>query len=290
MSCPRVPLRWVLGIFGFYACAFISMQRATVSVSIVHMTSPKFATSTANTARATINTTLTTRTSKLSDECYPDHLKFNQSDQVARTVIDEQLGAAEFDWSEELQGIILGASFYLYCVFPPIAGRLTDAFGGKWVCFVGVTCSGLVSLSIPTAVRLGGSTALICLQVLLGSFLALIYPSVYNLIVRWFPTTEKANANAGMIFGGCVGTTFGSFMSGELCNRFGWPSVFYAAAFVHVPWMIVWSLLVTNDPLDNRWISDQELSLIVDKRLKTRQLSVSGNIGKIFVILNIAQS
>lgn len=267
-------MRWVLGIFSFYACAFIAMQRATVSVSIVHMTTPKFIDGDITIIK---NITRPTRTSELSDECYPDNLKFNQSHNNLKmqTNIDGGLGEPEFDWSEELQGVILGASFYLYCVFPPIAGRLTVALGGKWVCFVGVTCSSLVSLFTPWAIGLGGSTAFICLQIMLGAFLALIYPSVYNLIVRWFPTNEKANANAGMIFGGCVGTSFGSYMSGELCNLFGWPSVFYAAAFLHLPWMIVWLLLVTNDPADNRWINDQELSFILEKRLKTQQSSVS---------------
>lgn len=147
---------------------------------------------------------------------------------------------------------------------PTFAGQATDRFGGKWIAFVGILFSGLITAVTPIAIHFGGAAALIGLQTLLGGFLGFIYPSVFSLIVQWFPLEERSKANAGMIGGGSIGSALGSFLAGVLCKTsIGWPLVFYVTALIHVPWLIIWFVMITNDPKQNKFIDDEELKYLV---------------------------
>ena len=113
----------------------------------------------------------------------------------------------EFDWDGKLQGVILGSQFYLYIFVPTIAGRLTDTFGGKWVAFAGALGPAILSAITPVLTRAWGAGVLIAIRTLMGAFHGCVYPAMFSLYCRWFPTSERANANAGLSFGGGLGST-----------------------------------------------------------------------------------
>lgn len=60
-----------------------------------------------------------------------------------------------YDWSEEQQGIILGAFFWGYTLTQIPGGMLSQRYGGKYVFMLGILFSAVCSLLTPNVVRLG---------------------------------------------------------------------------------------------------------------------------------------
>lgn len=62
---------------------------------------------------------------------------------------------AEFDWSETLQGHILGSFYYGYVVAQIPGGILAQKYGGKHVFGIGILLTGILTLLTPIAARMG---------------------------------------------------------------------------------------------------------------------------------------
>lgn len=62
---------------------------------------------------------------------------------------------AEFDWSETLQGHILGAFYYGYVFAQIPGGILAQKYGGKHVFGVGIFLTAVLTLLTPLAARIG---------------------------------------------------------------------------------------------------------------------------------------
>lgn len=184
------------------------------------------------------------------------------------------------------QGVILGSQFYLYIVIPTIAGRATDIFGGKWVAFAGALGPCILSAITPLAVRAGGGAGvLIAIRTLMGAFHGCVYPAMFSLYTKWFPVRERANANAGLSFGGGLGSTVMYLLGGWLCGtEVGWPAVFYANTVLYIPWMVLWLWCCTNDPSENRLLSEKEVQYI-ETHIPKATTAVSTNASQMIILL-----
>lgn len=239
-----IPIRWLVSLLGIYACALVYTQRSGMSVAIVAMTSNN---DNDNNSNVTVN----------------------------RNGVTAFQSKKEFDWNESLQGIVLGSQFYLYIVVPTFAGWATDIFGGKWVTFIGTIVPAILSVITPVATRAGGVGALIAIRTIMGGFHGCVYPALFSLYVKWFPARERANANAGLSFGGGLGSTIMYILAGWLCQtNIGWPMVFYGNTLLYIPWLILWIFLCTNDPADNRHVTETELNYIKSNLPKTNMVSI----------------
>ena len=63
------------------------------------------------------------------------------------------LQEAEFNWSNELQGYILGAFFYGYMSTQILGGRLAERYGTKWLFGGSILISSVLSLFTPLAAK-----------------------------------------------------------------------------------------------------------------------------------------
>ena len=170
----------------------------------------------------------------------------------------------EFNWSEKLQGVVLGSQFYLYIVGPTVAGAITDHLGAKWINLAGALVPCLLSLLTPVGVRGGGVGVLIAIRTIDGLFHSCVYASLFSLYIRWFSDpAERAIANGATFFGGCLGSTVMYSLAGWACGTWvGWPLVYYINAALYLPWIVLWVVVVSDDPAGNRWISEAELESI----------------------------
>lgn len=194
----------------------------------------------------------------ISAPLYSDALRFprvNQSqsndrdDHLFKLAKTKEEAKAEFEWNEKLQvsegyllllfkictqtlfpppmqGVILGSQFYLYIFVPTLAGRATDILGGKWVAFAGTLVPALLSALTPVLTRAWGAPALITIRIMMGGMHGFVYPSLFSLYTKYFPVEERANANAGLSFGGGLGSTVMYLLAGWLVQTdIGWPMV-----------------------------------------------------------------
>lgn len=123
----------------------------------------------------------------------------------------------EFEWSEQVQGIILSAFYWGYVISHFPGGFLVQKYGGKYVLAFGILFSGLLSIAIPICVQyglysglfdtvhctyninyshkcydlVGEAHSLIALQVLIGISQGPIISACLNLFSSWIPVTER---------------------------------------------------------------------------------------------------
>ncbi|CAG2175091.1 unnamed protein product, partial [Oppiella nova] len=247
-----IGLRLVIGVLGAVAVGLFSSHRSSLSVAIVSM--------------AKYNSSATgVRDDSDEGQCWlQSGNNGNSSSQNSNPII-----RGEFDWSESLQGVILGASFYAYLITPTIAGRITERFGSKWVTAVSLTVPAILLALIPTAARLHVG-ALIVVLVIMGLFHGCIFTSLFSLFAHWFTAPERTIAIACLAAGQNVGNLITYPLAGYLCDRGfagGWPSVFYVISVAHIPWIILWIVCVENTPLISNTkgftkCSDEELKYI----------------------------
>ena len=77
------------------------------------------------------------------------------------------LQEGEFNWSNELQGYILGSFFYGYITTQILGGRLAERYGTKWLFGGSVLCTSALSILTPVVAR-WSPYAFIVLRVLEG--------------------------------------------------------------------------------------------------------------------------
>lgn len=123
-----IPQRVVLTIMGFFAIVVAYAMRVCLNVAITEMVMKK-----------------TNNTDETGDYC---------------PVQDEASGGSsssggEYEWSESLQGIILGAFFWGYIVTQVPGGLLSEKYGGKYTLGLGILSTAIFTLITPITIHWG---------------------------------------------------------------------------------------------------------------------------------------
>lgn len=106
-----------------------------------------------------------------------------------------------YEWSQELQGIILSSFYWGYAATHLPGGMLAEKFGGKWTLGLGILSTAIFTLLTPWALEAGGSTALIVLRVLMGLGEGTTFPAMSALLAAWVPLKERSKLGS-LVFGG----------------------------------------------------------------------------------------
>lgn len=96
-----------------------------------------------------------------------------------------------FDWSQELQGMILSSFYIGYLITHVPGGLLAERIGGKYIIVGALFFSAISSLLTPVAVTFGGAPALIVLRIAMGLFQGGVFPAVSTILSSWVPTNER---------------------------------------------------------------------------------------------------
>lgn len=64
-------------------------------------------------------------------------------------------GGGEFEWSEQLQGVILGAFFWGYVITHIPGGILSEKFGGKYTLGLGILSTAIFTVITPVTIHWG---------------------------------------------------------------------------------------------------------------------------------------
>ncbi|XP_066974736.1 putative inorganic phosphate cotransporter isoform X3 [Macrobrachium rosenbergii] len=156
----------------------------------------------------------------------------------------------EFDWDEQLQGVVLGSFFYGYASSCFVGGLLTDYFGGRLM--FGASITGLCLLSVLSPISARTSVGLfIANKVISGLMQGPLYPSINSLMASRIPSHLRAKYNSICLAGGMFGNVISMALGGLLASSSflgGWPSVFYVFGTAGILWGILWFLLIQEDP------------------------------------------
>ena len=169
--------------------------------------------------------------------------------------------AEEFGWGPQMQGMVLSSFFVGYLVLQILGGTLADRFGGKVVLGTGVVLWSLFTVLTPLAASFG-LTILIINRVLMGMGEAVTFPSIYSLLARWIPQSERARAMGFINSGIPLGTVVALVVTPIIVQAWGWPWAFYLFGALGIVWFFAWQKYVTSEPGKHPDISPEELAHI----------------------------
>ncbi|XP_013411028.1 sialin [Lingula anatina] len=186
-----------------------------------------------------------------------------------------------FNWDENLQGLILGAFFYGYITTQIPGGWLANWMGGKVLFGGGIFITALLSIVIPICAKTSVSL-LIAVRVVQGIGEGVTFPAMHAMWGRWAPPLERSRLVSFSYAGAQLGTVIALPISGYLCqSSLGWESVFYVFGGVGCVWCVAWMFIVSDSPAKHPRISREEkdyveTSIGVDKHkdLKTPWFSI----------------
>ncbi|EPY83122.1 hypothetical protein CB1_000595049 [Camelus ferus] len=142
------------------------------------------------------------------------------------TLKEFKVVAAMYDWSPEIQGIILSSLNFGSFLAPIPSVFLVELFGAKYLTGAGIFISSVLNLFIPLAADTG-VTLLIVLRVIQGLVQVLALTCQYSIWARWAPPMERSQLTTIAQSGSVLGCFIIFLAGGHICQTIGWPYVFY---------------------------------------------------------------
>ena len=169
--------------------------------------------------------------------------------------------AEEFGWGPQMQGTVLSSFFVGYLLLQIVGGTLADRYGAKVVLGTGVLLWSLFTMLTPLAASFGLGI-LILNRILMGMGEAVTFPSIYALLARWVPASERARAMGAINSGIPLGTVFALLATPLIVRVYGWEWAFYSFGLIGIIWFFVWQKLASSQPADHTNITAKELAHI----------------------------
>ncbi|XP_003740396.1 sialin [Galendromus occidentalis] len=172
----------------------------------------------------------------------------------------------EFDWDSSQRDFLLGAFFYGYISTQIPGGIMAAKLSIKWVFGYGVFLTSLLTIATHFVAR-WSLTGFVVLRILEGITEGVTFPSLYCLVARWAPESERTTMTTLCVIGTNIGTVITMPITAALASSsLGWPSSFYLPGAAGVLWSLVWYICATSQPENHRWISDEEREYIIKNR------------------------
>ncbi|XP_061383967.1 putative inorganic phosphate cotransporter [Danaus plexippus] len=183
-------------------------------------------------------------------------LRVNMS--MAIVAMTDKTQPNAFDWSMQIQSVILSSFLWGYIFLQIPAGELAARFGGMILITISIGINATLSLLTPLAALYGGWQLLCACRVLQGLSQGFIFPSIHTLIGNWVPLEERSRL-ATIIFGGCqLGTAFQLIVSGFVADYWGWPAIFYVNGGLGAIWVAFYIFLGADSPRNSKIIGVKE--------------------------------
>ncbi|CAN1282448.1 Probable anion transporter 4, chloroplastic [Linum perenne] len=164
-------------------------------------------------------------------------------------------------WSRSFSGIVQSSFLWGYLISPIPGGTLVDYYGGKVVMGWGVALWSLATFLTPWAAETS-LWALLAMRAMLGIAEGVALPCMNNMVVRWFPQTERSRgvgiAMAGFQLGCAIGLTLSPILMSK-GGTFGPFVIFGLSGFL---WVLVWYAAISSSPDRSSQISTFELDYI----------------------------
>ena len=166
-------------------------------------------------------------------------------------------------------GLAAGIFFVGYMVMQIPAGILAGKFGAKRIVTV------LMLLWGVSAVATGlveSKTQLYVARFVLGLFEGGVWPAVLVLLATWFPSNERARANALWMICLPASAVLMAPITGLLIGSMSWRWVFILEGIPPLLWAGVWWHFIADSPKDAKWLSTEERSWI-DTRMVSENVA-----------------
>ncbi|CAB3396693.1 unnamed protein product [Caenorhabditis bovis] len=161
----------------------------------------------------------------------------------------------------------------LFGVFPISMG--ISRYGSRIIFFACGTISSIATAVIPIIAPIDVNLFLL-VRFIQGLVFSVCLPIVGAITSAWASLTQQGLFIAALTTFGQLSSVFSMPVAGELCtSEFGWQSVYYVHALVSFLLFLVWYLIFTDRPDNNRLIKPTEIKFITNgKQLNVKESSV----------------
>lgn len=170
--------------------------------------------------------------------------------------------SGDLQWTRSQALAFPGIFYYGYVVALPLAGRLTDRFGGKQLFINSLTLQAVAYLLLPSLAYYSYAAAVTAL-VFAGIFAGCGTPTLYQLFVTWAHPTERTSmlsfAYSGLIVGSISIYPLANYLS-----EFGWRVPFYVIGSVSLLYGISCYWLIYNSLDQHPRLSQAEREYLLE--------------------------
>ena len=97
---------------------------------------------------------------------------------------------------------------------------------------------------------------------LLGVSESCVFPATLVLLAHWFPSAERARANAFWNLCQPLAVVASAPITGWLLGAFGWQTMLILEGALPFIWLPVWWIFISDHPRDAKWISAEEKNFL----------------------------
>jgi ACS family hexuronate transporter-like MFS transporter len=160
-------------------------------------------------------------------------------------------------------GVIFSTFFFGYALFAFVGGQLADKYGPKRVY---IWAAAAWSLCCAATGLVTGFLTLFVVRGLFGFAEGPMNSTTNRTITNWFPREETSRTIGFTFSGQTVGSAIAAPVVGLLAIYYGWRIAFFGIGALGLIWVVVWMLLVTDKPGENRRVGKAELNLVTASR------------------------
>jgi MFS family permease len=163
---------------------------------------------------------------------------------------------------DRMKGQAAGIFFLGYVLLQMAGGHLA----GKW------SAKKLVSLCLVfwgvCAVGCGLAKTFYQFEIarfLLGVSESCVFPATVVLLAHWFPSAERARANAFWNLCQPLAVVASAPITGWLLGAYGWQTMLILEGVLPFVWLPIWWFFISDHPRDAKWISAEEKNFLETK-------------------------
>ncbi|XP_062954299.1 sodium-dependent phosphate transport protein 1 [Cynocephalus volans] len=166
-----------------------------------------------------------------------------------------------YNWSPDIQGIILSSGFFGMIFIQIPAGYLSGIFSVKKMVGSALFFCSLFSMLTPLAAGLGDTSVIVC-RAAYGVAQGIAGTAQHEIWVKWAPPLERGQLTSMSQSGSLLGSFIVLLVTGLICESLGWPMVFYIFGACGCALCLLWFVLFYDDPKDHPCISISEKEYI----------------------------
>ncbi|EDO46529.1 predicted protein [Nematostella vectensis] len=151
--------------------------------------------------------------------------------------------ALDMGWNKRESGLVLSSFFWGYLITQIPGGFLSDVYGAERLLLWAVTGCSLSTLVIPLVASqkvTSPITLVLISRLALGVFQGIYYPSLYSLLAKSLPISERSSCSAFALAGGPVGSLVIGGLGSLVLARCGWRWVFLSFGSIGLLWAVLW--------------------------------------------------
>ncbi len=156
-------------------------------------------------------------------------------------------------------GNATGVFFWGYLVLQIPGGYLAEHWSAKRFVSILLVAWGLCSV-FTAFVHTG--EGFWWMRLLLGVAEGGVWPAVLVLLSHWFPSRERARANAYWMLCLPVAVVLSSPLSGWILGRWNWRVLLVVEGAFPIVWLLIWWLAIDDHPRQAPWISAEECDFL----------------------------